>query len=522
MARPPEDKQTAYARILDFENTMCRRFGRSRMERYSLNFGYYSGENLLSEDIEQPLAINYVKSLNEKHNHYLWGLWEGNVVSWRVKPLDDSDEAKARAKVITDHVCALARQNELDGILVEAGLNASIFGDAVLSVAWDDVEGRVRITTLLPEYVHFRWGPTDLNDVREVIVAYPVARADAEEEYGTPGNPDWLGKGMPGFVYGVAIYWERWTSLERERYLDDVPLEAQEPNPYVAVRVDSTGAPAVVPGIVPFIHVPNVRAGGEFYGQADAEGVFGLQDEINRKLADQGDIIGNFAHPTVILNKFYGNKDDLPVGPDVVWDLGRDGEAKILQWEGTPPAVMEYVDRLVTIMLDLAAISPVAYGRHKGTQQSAIALAIEMMPTTERARWKRLFWTSALRRLMRTAILIEERMGAELPFSYAELLEHDLEIVWAPMLPRDRAQEVNENINRAVNRLRSIETALADLGEQDPSGERARIMQDVRELVELGAKIQGINLQGTGQGSSSLPEGASKATGRPAGLNKVD
>ena len=505
---------------------MCRRLGRSRLERYLRCFQYYTGDNLPPDNVEQPLGINYARAINEKMAQYLFGEWEvgKDVVGWRAVVADDEveevDEAtKKLAQQISAHCLRIARQNEANLVLWDGALNGSIYGDTIFRVTWDDQERRVRWESILPEHVHFRWSPVDLNRVTEVIVSYPISRQDAMDLYDTPGNL-WYSSDVPNSgLFGFGIYWELWTSDKFEQWVDDVLIRSV-PNPYAVI--DDRGA--IHPGVISFVHIPNCRAAAEFYGYADAEPIFLLQDELNRKMADQGDLINNFAHPITIVNNWYGNVEDLPVGPDQVWDLGREGKATLLQWEGTPPAVQEYVDSLMQVIYDLSSMSPLAFGRFKGTQQSAIALAIEMLPITEKIRWKRMHWTAGLKKLMRLSVYLEHIHGVELPFSFEDFLKFDLQIQWAPILPRDRMTLIQENVVLAVNHLRSIEKALAEMGEPDPLGERERILKDIKELVGLGVKLQGISLSGTsgGAGSSSLPEGMTdaKAKGRPEGSVK--
>ena len=190
-------RSTAYTRLLSFENSLSRRLGRSRMERYARNFAYYSGENLPPDNVEQPLGVNYVSQFNQKHTHYLFGQWETDIINWRVTALDDSEAARELAQKISEYCQALTRRNEGNLVLFEAGLNASIYGDAVLRVTWDQDEGRVRWENVLPEFVHFRWHPSDITKVTEVILSYPMDRQDAYELYGTTGSPTWVRASCP-------------------------------------------------------------------------------------------------------------------------------------------------------------------------------------------------------------------------------------------------------------------------------------------------------------------------------------
>ncbi len=506
-----DDKDLAYSRILDWENQMCFRWGRSRMERYENNRLYYTGENLPPDNVEQPLKINYVRAINDKHTHYLWGEWQEDIVDWLVKP-DDDIKNDALSDKITRYIYKLARRNEANKVLWDSSLDGSICGDSFLRLRWDDLEGGVVWENISPEWVHCRWNAISMDRIEEAVISYPIHRAEAQKLFGTPGTTDRNFRNAFQPMIGMAIYWEYWTPMKYEIWIDEeCVLDAV--NPYVQINTSGPdGLPLIIPGIVPFVHVPNLRAGPEFYGYGDTEGVQLLQDELNRKMADQGDIINNYAHPITVVNGFYGDTDELPVGPDAVWDLGRDGTAKLLTWEGTPPETQKYIENILQMLIDTSSMSTVAFGRHKGTQQAGIALAIEMLPITERAAWKRNIWSTKLRQLIRYSILIEERKGKDIGFTYKDLLNHWVQPKWAPILPRDRLALVNENIALVNNHLRTIERALEDLNEEHPDDQSKAILAEIKKLVEMGVKMQGINIStGAPVGSSSLPEGATKS-----------
>lgn len=522
-----EDRSNAYSRILEYEQAMARRQGRDRMARYYNNREYYDGNNMPPGGTDMPLGANYVQILSQNHNSYLWGQFDegADIIGYTFEPIGEAtDELRKLGKRIERHVYRLHRDNNANALFYQEGLNASSLGDAVLRPTWDDEEQRVRWEGIQAEYVHFRWEPTDIRKIKEVILAYPISRSDAQEMYGTAGDPAWtMGVTATPALLGFAMYWERWDKLEREVWVDNTKItDRSGNNPYVGVKLGSDGKPLVLPSVIPYIHVPNLQAGGEFYGYSDIEPAFMLQDEINRRLADQGDIISNFAHPITIVRKYYDPTSDLINAPDQIWDMGREGEAELLQWKGTPPGVDEYIERLLQVMFDTTAMSKVCFGRSEGTQQSAISLAVKMLPVTERAKWKRMLWAIAIRQLVRYSIFIEERMGVDLGFKYEDLFKFDLKLQWAPMLPKDRLEMVQEIIQRVVNHTISVEKALTALGELEPDVEWERIKKNLEELAKLGA-LQA-QAQQAAVGSSKTPGGLSKSTakGRPVGSTKSD
>jgi hypothetical protein len=492
------DKDLAYSRILELENLACKRQSLGRSERYDRNREYYFGDNLPPDNVDQPLGINLYRPICDKHNSYLWGEWAKDIVNWTVT--DEDGETDDTSERIRKWIYRTARYNDLNNLAIQVSLDAGSIGDGIFYTRWNELDERVVWERIDPESFHASWSPSNPDDVRETIVSYPITRSQADHMYATRGNPQW-GVFTPDVIYGNAVYWEWWTPFLWKKYVDDVSVW-NKPNPYTAVSSDGK----LRAGVIPFVHIYNLRCLGEFFGYADAEGMQLLQDELNRKMADQGDAITNYAHPITVVNGYYGEVEELPTGADSVWDLGKEGKATLLVWDGPSPQINEYITTVRDLILECSSMSSISFGRHKGTQQSAIALAIEMLPVTERARWKRAIWSQKLRSLIRTSAFIQEKMG-ELPgFTYRDLIDRYVTPQFAPILPRDRLALVNENIALFVNHLRTIKDSLIDLGSEHPEDEEKAILEQVERLVKIGVKMQSM----AASGSSSLPEGNNK------------
>lgn len=484
----------ALSRILHFESVMHRRMGQNRPIRYTRLYRYYTSQNLPPDNVQQPLMINYVKAIVDKHASYLWGQWtqNGKIMDWSVRPRNSADPEDATSPLILRHLDDLFAANDRETLLWEGGHNCGVYGDTIFRLRWDDTQRRVVFENLLPEWVHFRWNVTNMNEITEAIVSFPIDRADAKEQYGTAGNPA-INYNIinPDYISGFGIFWEHWTPLSYRQWIDDV-LIREEPNPYCVL--DKDGKTILRPGIIPFVHIPNMRVGGEFFGWADAEAVLYLQDELNRRMADVGDALNNFAHPVTLLKNFKGEVDELYVGPDAVWQMGPDADAEYLQWKGSPPTLFEYIQKIQDILYDTANMPDIAFGRMvKGSSggsskgMSGIALQIALMPVIERATMKRIFWGRGLKRLAHLATFMHAMMDpASLPFNYSQYGNYDIQPVFASILPRDRLQAVNENVALSAGGLRSTERALEDLGEHSINDETEKIKKDLEFKAKLG------------------------------------
>jgi hypothetical protein len=479
-------KQDAYSRILNWEAVMTMRRGKSRLIRYRQAYEYYSGENMKPEEYVQPLEINYLRATCEAHASYLWGQWEpqGRILNWSVAAKVGKGD-KDKISEIEQWLYGLFSGSE--ELLYAAGMNQSIYGDCILIPRYDPIREEIRPESVLPEYFHCKWSSHDVTDLREVIISYPIDRQEAEEQYSTRGDP--LYSVSSGYATRFAIYWEHWTREKVEVYIDNRKVD-EYPNPY---------SDKDLPGLIPFIHIPNVRSGGEFYGSSDIEAVYALQDELNRKMGDTGDIISYAAHPIILVKNYFGKVTQLPIGPDAIWDMGREGTAEYLSGGKPPVDIEKYIDKLLEIIQDLAYMPAAAFGRSETAQASALALAMEMMPVTQRVNWKRLHWKQGLINYAHIAARLAEKEGI-LPFARKDLTRYTFEPNFAPVLPKDRASTILENVSLVSSGLRTVKRALDDLGERDSARQALEVLDELREKLAMGMAVQigGKNQRGPG------------------------
>jgi hypothetical protein len=529
-------RSLALSRVLYFEALMRRRLGESRILRYIRLHNYYSNQALPPDNVDQPLGINRFKTIVDKHSNYLFGEWKERLVKWRVTPnnkdnmdaeeLEDANAYGQKIKVFLETQLG----PEFDVMLWTAAKNSSLYGDGILEVEYDEILRKIVVKSVLPEFFHAMWQITDMQKLTEVIVAYPIDRLVALEQYGTSGNDQVIGYQAvnPHYLPGIGILWKRWSTTSFQVWIDDVNI-IDAPNPYMTM--DDVGN--VYPGLIPFVHVKNMQDGEDYWGYSDGESVLYLIDELNRRMADIGDIVQTHAHPIVTLKAFTGTQQDLPVGPDAIWDLGKDGEAKRLEGTGPSPEMMEYVQAVKTELYETSNMPETAFGtRGTGSSHSSgLALAMAMMPVVERAREKRLFWSAALRRVAAMTFYMLAVRDPDIleaaGLSFGKIVQFAIEPIFADILPKDQLQSVNENVALSANNLRSQQRALEDLGEGDISAEMSRIQEDMQKKAMLGAPTPppeggtaGKNSeQGVG-GSPGIPGGISPSLSKPGTMIK--
>lgn len=481
-----------YNRLLQFEMAHRRRLGRPRIVQYLINRRYYYGDNNQPDDVNQPLGIRYVPRVVNKHVHYLFGEWENDIVDWVVSPLErDDEEEQDTAANISRAIYQVMRRADADTLLYRGALDGSIYGDSVFKLRYSHELGGATFETVLPEYYHAMWHPLNVSHTTEAIIAYNLDRTIAHRMFGTIGNPRYHNR-MSLLDPGFAVVWEHWTPWDYHLVVDD-EMVSEGPNPYAPIpRPGEEPRPAWLP----LLHIANQSVNGEYYGFGDAEPIMELQDELNMRIADFGDIINYHAHPITVVNNYFGRFEDLKTGPDVVWDMGREGEAKYLEWDGPAPGVMEYIELLMKVIFDTSSLTGVAFGRSEQSQASGSALVVQMLPVVEIVRRKRAVWGPVLRKLAGQMLELEAMsmtpaaFKKTYKFSPQDLSRFEITAKWAPILPRDRMNVVNENVALLVNKARSVVTALKDLGTDDPEEERERIIKDLKEFADIELQMQ--------------------------------
>jgi hypothetical protein len=244
-----------------------------------------------------------------------------------------------------------------------------------------------------------------------------------------------------------------------------------------------------------------------------------LAEEINEKFADVGDIISENArvmpaikntrkitvnrmsHGTPLLNLGQAAPGMDP--PEIIYPNGVTTDNTTVTWA---------LD-LLNIARTEAYTPPVLYGIDEGSQRSSLTLALRALPLLVHMRQERTLWTAGLNRLARLILLIAAEKGLDVgggrTITRDDLNKMRIWQEWAPIMPRDHDQLVNEMIMRVNSGLIAPETALNRMGDiRDIQTE----MNLIKAWMEYTARV---NVP-----QNANPFGGTGAQGEQAGLNR--
>lgn len=444
----------------------------ARLKRYQEYQAFYEGRHY-----ERPrngrtnLVLNYARPIVSKGIAYLLG----RGIGWSVRvPGEESQRSARRAADVEQLLYDVGRANHVTAVDHHVAENAAVLGDGVYKVLWSTEEQRVRIVSIDPRTFFPVFAGDDPSVLRRVECCYQLGAEDLA--LGGYGLSEADAAGLAGA--GTVDVVERWTMSSLELVVRDQTIRTGV-NPY---------------GVIPFVHVPNLPLANESWGQSDLIDVMPINRELDERVSDQSDVIRFHADPPIIF-KGIQDRSDLAVGPGTVWDIPLDAEVKLLEWEGASLQPGEHADRLLRALFEVSETPRTAFGDADGLL-TGVALEIQLRPIVQKTMRRRLFWERALRERARLVLLLSELFGG------AKLVggidRYQVHVVWPPMLPKDDAVEVRNQVALVGASLRSHRTAMDALGTENPEEEIVKVNEDRATLAE----VSGQPSVGSGQGDA--------------------
>ena len=484
---------------------------RGRLARYRERRAFYEGGQWLGRPRRRQaqLTVNYARALVRKVVSYALPDRVGFTVPAPVLALGSALEAGgergglpgvgvagAANPLRARHGADEAQANRVEALLAELlaeldadrldfalAIDSAVLGDGVIKVTWDVAAGRPRLAAVDPATLLAWWSPDTPNE------AYRFA-----QHYQLPGQAitalGWAADGalVPDRLYPVSEDWtaERWTVTVAGQTARD------EPNPY---------------GWLPYLVLPNNAGGAQFWGESDLDDLMDVCRQFNTRVSALADILDLAGWPITVLENV-DSAEGITVGPGARWELPEGAKAYLLNLlkDGGVEQHVAYLDELRTALHDLAETPRTAFGE-SGRAIAGAALQVELQPLVQKVKRKRRGLESLYRR--RNAMLLDlvERFGGEAVGGLRRTIP-----VWPPILPNDREADARVGVQLVHAGVRSRRSVAADLGEEDPDAELARVVAEARRMAGLAIPAAD-SAQDTEQDARATP-GARAQAGR--------
>jgi len=480
-----------------------------RLNRYSMNWAMYLGHHwsYRREIGESQLVFNYYRAFTDFIINFTF-----------------SRGAQFRSPLSTEALVpdVLKRVWEVDndkhGTLWEMGQQGGVSGDCFVKVAYEEAfqdsvgrphAGRVRILPLNSSFCFPEFHPHDRSRLIRFKLKYRFWGTSVE---GTRQ---------------VYTYTEILTDDRIEEYINDELIDSR-PNPI---------------GVVPVIHIPNVRVSGSPWGLSDCHDIIALNRNYNEVATDVADIVNYHAAPVTVITG--AKASSLEKGPKKVWG-GLPKEAQVFNLEGGGQGLqgaMEYLKTIKTSMHEMVGVPESALGQVQPiSNTSGVALAIQYQPLMARYQQKTIQYGEGIQRINELVLLTLAFKEPEV-FTYNPEVNGNIKagqlpqlnlldpityqsvVHFPPPLPLDKLIVLNEIQQKMNMQLESREGALRQLGEEFPHEKleeiRAELIADAKSDGALNLIKQQINSAITSltgmMPDGSLPPGAAPGDGTGPG-----
>ena len=436
-----------------------------RLNRYSLNWAMYLGHHtsFRRQAGEPSIVLNYYRAITD----FIINFTFSKGVQFR--------SVKATEAIVP---ALLERVWEVDNnkatVLWEIGQQGGVSGDCFIKVAYEEGyadpaggihPGRVRVLPLNSSFAFPEFHPHD----RERLIRFKLKYR-------------FWGTSLEG-TRQVYTYTEILTDDMIEEYINDEMIDSR-PNPL---------------GIIPVIHIANVRVSGSPWGLSDCNEMISINRVYNETATDIADIINYHSAPvTVIIG---AKASQLEKGANKVWGgLPKDARVENLEGGGQGlKGAMDFMDRLKKAMHEMTGVPETALGQAQPiSNTSGVALSIQFQPLMNRYHQKIVQYSHGLERvnelILRTLAFKEPDTFIVNPDlttmpnaqQLTQLNPADPETYrtychFPPPLPLDKLIVLNEIQSLLSLGLQSKEGALRELGEEFPES----LLQEIRkELID--------------------------------------
>jgi hypothetical protein len=246
---------------------------------------------------------------------------------------------------------------------------------------------------------------------------------------------------------------------------------------------------------LPFVYWENSDERDEF-GWSDVAGVIDINDEFNRRLSEEGDILSMYAHPRFQLLGSISNRHvELPDGDEIVTLEDTERIEQILARIDVYP-VQVHVQTLIDLLHRVTGLPPIVWGLIANAQTSGRALSASWKATEARLVPKLMRNEQSLRRYTDIAIDYGREYkwdGADRMFtSRSGDLFNDIRWAFPPMEPRDFQEVTMDAITRRDAGMTTTVKAMRDTGDENAEQTKEEVMVEFQDPIMHPDKAQAL------------------------------
>jgi hypothetical protein len=436
--------------------------------QFSKGWSLATGEALVAIDQatrmeKYPLRINLWDFICDIHATMMVG--EEGLLPPRATFSGAGSRAAKRAATYTELVSKVWRLSK-PSKLFTAFYQAQAFGGAVLAARIErDRKIPVSIDLITPFYFYPVFDSS--GNILEYFIYKDLSHREALYRYGVtiPSTDQCrLIEHWNPTEYSVKV------NAQTAKFPDGTPMRGS--NPF---------------GMAPAVYIPHIRK-TRIYGDSQIIDLEKPVLEFNARAADVTRAVRDSVNAKHWGRNLTGNAEPVMVGPVKVHNLGS-GLDRALLPEIFPfkapenlDSIQEVVSWLWDLILHLARIPQVALGVDEGSQRSGQTLRARFWALRSHCSIERAYASSELDRL--SVMIINGLAAMRYPGTSMDAEELEVTQDWSEMLPQDRAELVNEMVQRKATGLVSTITAVRKLGGYQDLDEELKEIESEREFTQ--------------------------------------
>lgn len=496
-----------------------------RQQIYATYLNAFSGGFLKDEDTSYPLEINSFRNFAERIGFVLVGEADENsepavrsVISPKMIDFlgEERGDIEKGCRLAEQLVSQVWKQSAGRAKQLEAGIVAQYMGGVVMQLLWRDDRPDLllpfQVKLLSPDLFMPVFDGDDYWNLLEGFVIHKITWQEAKIKYNITDAHEG----------GEYIYIEHWTKEKFTITINGVPIRHE-----MGYLIKDIEHPF---GEVPLYYIPAIRV-NDYYGISIVDRIEKLAREYNARMADNGDAIYKNINPNVWTSgttqpaQLRQIKDTANKVVREYYDVGEGSalnkNAKPEVFFEEPPALsdstLRYVNNVWVEMLRQIGLSNVAFGEDEGSQRSGLTLAFRMWPVTSLTRAQRMHFEvgyskiamaivrAFINRRESTAIKAFFEIYPQAP-EFVDNFEKRIDIAqdWAPQIPRDRDQMVQEIVTLVAADLIPQVEAMQRLGAKDPKQWQQMILEEKREQMQLQIEMMPSPVEGGDPASSDV------------------
>lgn len=415
---------------------------------------------------------------------------------------NEQEQASAGAKAQSELLHTWADQENFSLKLLAAERDAVKLGDGVYVLGWDNDANRPRctvwdpgfyfpvldptvVTDDYPKKIHLAYeyeDPSDDGSPRRYVrrITWELLELEDGETVDYPWNDE---------PTNVACFMTdaTWRIEELERDIDDLVWEnaiyADYMNPETG-EVEDWNMIDIGLDFIPVVHLPNMAAGADHFGQSSLSAVVQILDDLVSTDTDLQAASATTGTPPIALAGSTAPKDDdgniTSYGPGTVLETG-DGTATMIDTSRSLDALLKYDGHLLERLSVNGRVPESLLGRVKPNEvPSGIALTLSFAPHSSMIQEMRLVRTTKYQLLFKFIVRMYQLWGDE-DISFETI--YPITLKFGTFLPADKKETVDLVVQLMSSKAISIETAVRML------------MEAGFPIEEAGAEVERIRME---------------------------